>query len=243
MPWTDRKMREQIAHFFHNLMRQRGSSSVGAAGTEAGERPGTEYGMQTSGQLETVGTESYGPEIAGQPEPAGDPGVEDGGRRNDTRAGRNSLADRKEFERVVNRSLCDSQFSGCLLIADVDRFREINDIYGQDTGDAVLRNVVDTLGGCLSDHECIVRQGGDTFAVWLPLVSTEGAQTLRRQTGMVNDRLMHPYEELPPVSLSVGAAFGEPGDDCRSLGRKAVKALNRVKESGRCGCEIYENRN
>ena len=36
---------------------------------------------------------------------------------------------------------------------------------------------------------------------------------------------MHPYEELPPVSLSVGAAFGEPGDDCRSLGRKAQNGI------------------
>ena len=80
----------------------------------------------------------------------------------------------------------------------------------------------------------------DTFAMWLSGVSPEQEDQLRMQAGKVNDRLLHPAVELPPVTLSIGIAYGGSGEDCRSLGRKAVKALNRVKESGRCGCEVYD---
>lgn len=77
--------------------------------------------------------------------------------------------------------------------------------------------------------------------LWIPEFSYEKAEYVRRQVGRVNDRLLHPDQELPPVSVSVGAAFYEAGDDCRSLGKKANRMLYRVKESGRCGCEIYHN--
>lgn len=215
-------MRKQIVYFFHKLLRHRVSSSGNAAGLEDGERLETDGGISTVGK--TMGTDT-------------DSTAESVWRDADDEA-----SARKEFERIVNKGLSESRMPGCLLVADVDKFREINHIYGQDTGDAILRNVANTLSGCLPDYGCIGRQGGDIFAMWLPSALPERVETLRRQTGVVNDRLMHPSGELPPVSVSVGAAFGVPGDDCRSLGKKAVKALNRVKESGRCGFEIYEDK-
>ena len=212
-------MRKQIVYFFHKLLGHRGSSSGNTAVLEAGERQEADSGTSGfAGSQEAAGRKEFRHTVVAE------------------------AADRKEFERIVNKSLCENRMPGCLLVADVDKFREINHIYGRDTGDAILRNVENTLSSCLTDYVCIGRQGGDTFAMWLPSALPERVQTLRRQTGVVNDRLMHPSEELPPVSVSVGAAFGVPGDDCRSLGKKAVKALNRVKESGRCGFEIYEDK-
>lgn len=150
------------------------------------------------------------------------------------------LPDRKSFEKIVDRELSMGTVSGCLIIGDVDRFKEINDIYGYDIGDDVLRYVVHVLRECFGERGFITRQGSDIFALWLPEVSSDHGDRLRRQVGMVNDRLLHPAAELPPVTLSVGIAFGDSKQDCRNLGRNAVKALNRVKESGRCGCEIYD---
>lgn len=148
------------------------------------------------------------------------------------------VADRKTLERIINKDLTEEKGQGCLLIGNVDRLKNINDIYGRDTGDAVLRYVIAVFRSVFGEGVCIGSLGGDIFALWLPTVSRGDTDEIRRQVGVVNDRLLHPTEELPLVSLSVGVSFCESGDDCRSLGKKANKALYLVKESGRCGCEV-----
>lgn len=148
------------------------------------------------------------------------------------------VVDRKTLEGIINKSLAKEKGQGCLLVGNVDRLKNINDIYGRDTGDAVLQYVVTVFRSVFGEDACIGSLGGDVFALWLPTVSRDNIVEIRRQAGMVNDRLLHPAEELPPVSLSVGVSFCESGDDCRSLGMKANKALCLVKASGRCGCEV-----
>ena len=155
--------------------------------------------------------------------------------------GRNAfdkLIERRDFERIVDEELRAGHSQGCLLVGNVDRFREVCEIYGQDKGNAVLRRVVEVLFQSFAESACMSRQGRDTFAMWLPGVSFAHAELLCRKAGEVNDILLHPAGELPPVTLSIGMAFGDSAEDCRELGKRAVKALNHVKESGRCGCEI-----
>lgn len=148
------------------------------------------------------------------------------------------VVDQRTFEKKVNDSLSVGQGMGCLLVCNVDRFREINDIYGHDTGDAVLRHVASVLCGVFKEYACIGSPDGDRFALWLAEISQDSAEEIRKLTGIVNDRLLHPAGEIPPVSVSVGAAFCKKEDDGRSLGKRANKALYLVKEGGRCGCEV-----
>ena len=148
------------------------------------------------------------------------------------------LIERRDFERIVDEELRAGHSQGCLLVGNVDRFREVCEIYGQDKGNDVLQRVVEVLFHSFAESACMSRQGRDTFAMWLSGVSIAHAELLYRQAGEVNDVLLHPAEELPPVTLSIGMAFGDSAEDCRELGKRAVKALNHVKESGRCGCEI-----
>ena len=128
---------------------------------------------------------------------------------------------RKLFERMVNEYLSVGQGCGCLLVCDVDRCREINDIYGHDIGDAVLRNVADVLYRVFGADVYIAGLGGDVFALWLDTVSRDSADDIRMHVGMVNDRLLHPEGELPPVSVSVGAAFCKSDDDFKGLSKRA----------------------
>ncbi|MBD5485132.1 MAG: GGDEF domain-containing protein [Lachnospiraceae bacterium] len=150
------------------------------------------------------------------------------------------LVERRVFERIVDEELRAGHSQGCLLVGNVDRFREVCEIYGQDTGNAVLRRVVEVLSYSFAESVCMSRQGRDTFAMWLPGVAVAHTTLLYRRAGEVNDVLLHPDGEFPPVTLSIGMAFGDSVEDCRELGKRAVKALNHVKESGRCGCEIYD---
>ena len=147
------------------------------------------------------------------------------------------LVDRKTFEGIVGESL-KKRKTGWLLVCDVDRCREINDIYGRDIGDNVLRYVACVLCDVFGKCACIGSPGSDTFVLWLHGIPRDNEDDLRMQIGVVNDRLLHSAKELPPVTLSVGAAYSKEDDDCRSLVKRAGKALYIVKESGRCGCEV-----
>lgn len=148
--------------------------------------------------------------------------------------------DRQTFERSVNESLNRGRETGCLLVCDVDRCKEINDTYGHDTGNAVLVRVADVLRSIFEDCTCFGSFDGDVFALWLSEASGDSAGDIRRKVGIVNDRLLHPAGELPPVSVSAGAAFYNTDDDCKALVKRAYKALYLVKESGRCGCEVWQ---
>lgn len=146
--------------------------------------------------------------------------------------------DRKAFERSVNESLNRGRETGCLLVCDVDRCKEINDTYGHDTGSAVLVCVGDVLRSIFEDYICFGSFDGDVFALWLSEASGDSAGDIRRRVGIVNDRLLHPAGELPPVSVSAGAVFYKADDDCKALVQRAYKALYLVKGSGGCGCEV-----
>lgn len=148
--------------------------------------------------------------------------------------------DRKTFEKTVNESLDKGEETGCLLVCDVDRLREINDIYGCDSGDSVLVYVADVLHRVLGDGIRFSRFDSDMFVLWLSDASQDNVSDIRRKVGIVNDRLLHPAGELPPVSVSVGAAFYKIDDDCASLVKRAGKALYHVKANGRCGFEVWQ---
>ena len=156
------------------------------------------------------------------------------------------IADRKSFERAVNESIRRAAGHGCLLISDVDRYREIGALHGREAAEAVYRYAADVLSGQFDRADgseddgvrMIGRADRDTFTLWLPAAEKSDAEDIRRRIGIVNDRLLHTPDRIPPATVSVGVSFCGAEDDCRSLVRKAYKALCLVKESGRCGCEI-----
>ncbi len=147
---------------------------------------------------------------------------------------------RGAFIKTVGQLLSDEEEPGCLLLINADQMQHVNDTYSYDTGDAVLRNIVQTLQRSFRSCDYIGRLGDDEFGVWLGELSLDSAEYIRRRIATINDRLLHPKDGIPPVTLSVGVAFGEPGDNFKSLHKKAEKALYRVKVGGRCGCEVYE---
>ena len=126
------------------------------------------------------------------------------------------------------------------LIVDVDKFKLVNDGYGHEVGDQVLKKVAKLLKEKFRASDYPARIGGDEFAVILPNVTVDLSMIIEKKITELNDILMHPNDGLPQVSLSVGGAFSESGftDD---LYKKADEALYEVKENGRCGCRFYQN--
>lgn len=149
---------------------------------------------------------------------------------------------------IINRGAFDSlkqllkikQNPMGLMIIDVDKFKQVNDGYGHEMGDRVLKKVAKLLADSFRSTDHPARIGGDEFAVILTDVSYDMKSVVAEKVEAMNEALLHPEDGLPKVSLSVGVAFSRHGfeDD---LYKKADSALYEVKENGRCGCRFYED--
>ena len=127
-----------------------------------------------------------------------------------------------------------------LMIIDVDKFKLVNDGYGHEMGDRVLKMVAKLLEENFRATDYPARIGGDEFAVILTDAMPKIQEVIAEKVRFMNEVLQNPTDDLPKVSLSVGVAFSEHGFD-EDLYKKADAAHYEVKENGRCGCRFYEN--
>lgn len=147
---------------------------------------------------------------------------------------------------LYNRSGYDyamehTDLSNCaLLLVDVDHFKDINDTYGHETGDRMLLWVGQVLRSSFRSQDHVCRIGGDEFTILMHNVNPQHAQLIQKKAASMNERLSNPDDDRPPVSISVGVAFGQDDSTPESLYLRADEALYQVKEHGRKGCAIAQ---
>lgn len=149
------------------------------------------------------------------------------------------VANRRAFDArlglEVERSGPERDFS--LVILDIDHFKRLNDRYGHQTGDAVLR----WLGGLLREQarrsDLVARYGGEEFAAILPdaPISDAAGWAERLRARIARDR---PPEVEEIITVSLGVATWRTGDDGSDVVARADRALYRAKEGGRDRVEI-----
>ena len=116
---------------------------------------------------------------------------------------------REAIELEVERSRRTGRPIGFLLI-DVDRFKQINDTYGHQTGDIVLREVALFLKDQVRASEMVVRYGGDEFLIVLA-DPNDAIQTIRKRIAEALTRWNETNQAFDfPVWLSVGGALWDP---------------------------------
>ncbi|WP_419317685.1 putative bifunctional diguanylate cyclase/phosphodiesterase [Caulobacter sp. ErkDOM-E] len=147
------------------------------------------------------------------------------------------LANRTLFtDRLIHAHALLRRKSGYLgvLCIDLDRFKEVNDSYGHDAGDQVIREVARRLQAICRETDTICRLGGDEFAIIQPDTTPAGCATLAQRVveGLSGDLdLSIGRAEL---SCSVGVAVVSDADEGQAeMLRQADVALYRAKESGR----------
>ncbi len=115
---------------------------------------------------------------------------------------------------------------------DLDHFKRVNDSYGHDVGDAVLRQVADSLVANVRQSDHVARLGGEEFVVLLTETSLEDAVTLvERMRASIAEQ--HTAGLPTHVTVSAGLAQWHEGETAESLLRRADQALYRAKEAGR----------
>ncbi|ENZ81179.1 MULTISPECIES: EAL domain-containing protein [Caulobacter] len=128
-----------------------------------------------------------------------------------------------------------------VLCIDLDRFKEVNDTYGHDAGDQLIREVARRLTAICRDTDTICRLGGDEFAIIQPDTSPAGAASLAQR---VVDGLSGEVDlsiGRAVLSCSVGVSVVADADQGQAeLLRQADVALYRAKEAGRGRFAFFE---
>ncbi len=133
------------------------------------------------------------------------------------------------------------QLLTCLLLIDLDRFKEINDSFGHDAGDAVLVEVARRIAQCVREEDTVARQGGDEFVVVLGGLRSRdnGAAIAGKLVDVLSKPVMHGTLSLQ-IGASIGiAVFPDDAADAERLLKCADAAMYRIKQSGGNGFRYY----
>ena len=159
-----------------------------------------------------------------------------------SRDGLTGIANRRRLDRALRlewRRAGRTETPLSLLMADIDFFKNYNDLHGHQEGDACLRGVAGALAGCLQRAgELVARYGGEEFAILLPATDAAHARVVgeRLRACVEALRIEHGGSSVAPwVTLSVGAATAHPraGLRPRTLLERADRALYQAKREGR----------
>ncbi len=155
---------------------------------------------------------------------------------------------RRAFALIADKEVARAQRSGdplSVLMIDLDRFKQINDLLGHSGGDDILRRFAGTASRGLRGGDVLCRFGGEEFVALLPVTAAAGAlgvaERLRLLYADEAAAVVQGGAALPfPITVSVGVSELRPGEDIEEVIRRADDALYRAKAAGRNRCAVAE---
>ena len=151
------------------------------------------------------------------------------------------LLNRSSTVECVTDWLTGSGCHGALMMLDLDNFKEINDAWGHQAGDAILALTADLLRAHFRQSDVVGRIGGDEFMVLMKDVSSRSVVEQHMRRLCEEFRLLtHPDYPQITLSCSVGAAMApNQGRTFEELYAHADRALYCAKHRGKDSCSIY----
>jgi diguanylate cyclase (GGDEF)-like protein len=156
--------------------------------------------------------------------------------------GLTEVANRRRFDDYLDQEwqrLKREQNALALILCDIDYFKDYNDYYGHQAGDACLKRVAQALHKCIKrPADLVARYGGEEFAIILPNTSSEGAVYIAQliQTTIKHLSIPHHHSQVSScITLSLGISSQVPNSDhdAHALVSKTDKALYSAKGNGR----------
>ncbi|WP_366923050.1 GGDEF domain-containing protein [Metallumcola ferriviriculae] len=146
-----------------------------------------------------------------------------------------NLPNRKLFERSINQAIVDAEKNKlklAVLFLDLDNFKKINDTYGHEVGDSVLKEVTSRLRTNLRESDIVSRLGGDEFTILLSDIKSEDNSI--EVANKINSLFQAPIKTGDnhefQIEFSIGiSCYPKDGDKSESLMKKADMAMYHAK--------------
>ena len=155
------------------------------------------------------------------------------------------LCNRRHFTALTEKEISRSGRSGknlSLLFLDVDHFKAVNDSYGHDCGDIVLRELGAILKSATREFDIPCRYGGEEFAVLLPETPGESALAIAERLRLnISEREIPCAGKSLSISVSIGVSMLNEDEELDTLLKNADKALYEAKAGGRNRSILYRH--
>ena len=154
------------------------------------------------------------------------------------------IPNRAHFQRAFEHAIAASQRQGmncALMLVDLDRFKNINDIVGHEAGDQLLKQVAARLRTCLRDGDVLARLGGDEFVILMQDASSiDAVSAVAKKILAATSRPLFIDEQEFLITASIGISTSpHDGTDLQTLLRNSDVAMYRAKESGKNGFQYF----
>jgi diguanylate cyclase len=150
------------------------------------------------------------------------------------------LLNRRAFEEIIIREINSADEKGrnlCMIIADMDYFKRINDTFGHLVGDHVLRKAAEIIKTFIKGRDIAARYGGEEFVILLPDTPKQGAITVAEKIRILFETTQWEKkgtgDRIGAVTLSLGVAWYARGESAESFIERADKCLYEAKKGGR----------
>ncbi|NND68085.1 MAG: GGDEF domain-containing protein [Halioglobus sp.] len=156
------------------------------------------------------------------------------------------LLNRRGLETALQMTLAQAarqQSPTAAIKVDIDSFKEINDNFGHDTGDYVIREVARYLQQATRGSDVVARTAGEEFLVILPETTLDGARVLaERMREVIAAEPLQGYNHSIPTTISLGVAATVGEVDIDQLSQEADRAMYLAKRGGRNRVASVENK-
>jgi len=157
-----------------------------------------------------------------------------------------NLPNRRYFLDILKRTIDmykDQENIFAVLFLDQDKLKFVNDTYGHDAGDQLIKKAADLLKNSVNETDVVARLGGDEFGIVLTSIKTiEEVKEVARSILSKYEEPFYIQDKIIYTGISIGIAlYPVHGDSSEMLLRHADIAMYKVKVSGRNGWNMYED--
>lgn len=136
----------------------------------------------------------------------------------------------------------DTDIEYSLLYVDLDHFKHVNDTFGHDMGDELLKRIASLFKRIIPKNSVVTRIGGDEFVFFIPVSSKEMVESREVALQIIDALTTNPIEvegQALTISASVGMTYIEPGKSLKTLMKEADNAMYEAKRTGRNNLSVH----
>lgn len=147
------------------------------------------------------------------------------------------LPNRRYIDSFLSNRLSEFEKLGIsfsVIIIDIDHFKDVNDTYGHEVGDEVLKMIAKTMRNAFRKSDFLGRWGGEEFLAIITGVSEEDlSRVCEKIRILVKNSVLHTNQSTVSVTISIGSTVVHPGDTAASIQKRSDDAMYISKQTGR----------